>query len=66
MVREACDEVELMAEAIGAMAAFKAVTSVAARYLRQQDNIGSIAPYKSPTSVDPTTCRSKATAKLLA
>lgn len=37
-------ELELMAEAIGNMAAFKAVTSVAARYLRQQDNIGSIAP----------------------
>jgi imidazolonepropionase-like amidohydrolase len=37
-------ELELLAEAIGAMAAFKAVTSVAARYLRQQDNIGSIAP----------------------
>jgi imidazolonepropionase-like amidohydrolase len=26
------------------MAALKAVTSVAARYLRQQDNIGSVAP----------------------
>ena len=37
-------EIELLAEAIGAMAAIKAVTSVAARYLRQQDNIGSIAP----------------------
>jgi len=37
-------EIELLAEAIGGMAAFKAVTSVAARYLRQQDNIGSIAP----------------------
>jgi imidazolonepropionase-like amidohydrolase len=36
-------EIELLAEAIGAMAAIKAVTSVAARYLRQQDNIGSIA-----------------------
>ncbi len=35
-------EVELLAEAIGAMAAIKAVTSVAARYLRQQENIGSI------------------------
>lgn len=37
-------EIELMAEAIGTMAAFKAVTSVAARYLRKQDDIGSIAP----------------------
>ncbi|MGE0822379.1 MAG: amidohydrolase family protein [Candidatus Binatia bacterium] len=37
-------EVELLADAIGAMAAIKAVTSVAARYLRQQDNVGSIAP----------------------
>lgn len=37
-------EVELLAEAIGSMDAIKAVTSVAARYLRQQDNIGSIAP----------------------
>jgi imidazolonepropionase-like amidohydrolase len=37
-------EVELLAEAIGTMAAFKAVTSVAARYLRKQDDIGSIAP----------------------
>jgi imidazolonepropionase-like amidohydrolase len=36
-------EIELLAEAIGAMAAIKAVTSVAARYLRQQENIGSIA-----------------------
>jgi imidazolonepropionase-like amidohydrolase len=36
-------EVELLTEAIGAMAAIKAVTSVAARYLRQQNNIGSIA-----------------------
>lgn len=36
-------EIELMAEAIGTMAAFKAVTSVAARYLRKQDDIGSIA-----------------------
>ena len=36
-------EVELLAEAIGAMAAIKAVTSVAAGYLRQQNNIGSIA-----------------------
>jgi hypothetical protein len=36
-------EIELIAEAIGAMAAIKAVTSVAARYLRQQDNIGTIA-----------------------
>ncbi|HXG22682.1 MAG TPA: amidohydrolase family protein, partial [Methylomirabilota bacterium] len=37
-------EIELLAEAIGAMAAFKAVTSVAARYLRKQDDIGSVAP----------------------
>jgi imidazolonepropionase-like amidohydrolase len=37
-------EIELLAEAIGAMAAIQAVTSVAARYLRQQDNIGSVAP----------------------
>jgi imidazolonepropionase-like amidohydrolase len=35
-------EMELIAEAIGTMAALKAVTSVAARYLRQQDHIGSI------------------------
>ncbi|MBV8772559.1 MAG: amidohydrolase family protein, partial [Deltaproteobacteria bacterium] len=37
-------EIELLAEAIGSMAAIRAVTSVAARYLRQQDNLGSIAP----------------------
>jgi len=37
-------EIELLADAIGATAAIKAVTSVAARYLRQNDNIGSIAP----------------------
>lgn len=37
-------EIELLAEAIGAMAAIKAVTSVAAKYVRQQDNIGTIAP----------------------
>ena len=37
-------EIELLAEAIGAMAALKAVTSVAARYLRQQDHLGSVAP----------------------
>ncbi len=37
-------EIELLAEAIGAMAALKAVTSVAARYLRQQDNIGAVTP----------------------
>src|SRR6266849_7864773 len=37
-------EIELLAEAIGSMAALQAVTSVAARYLRQQENIGSIAP----------------------
>jgi len=36
-------EIELLAEAIGAMAALKAVTSVAACYLRQQDNIGAVA-----------------------
>jgi hypothetical protein len=36
-------EIELLAEAIGAMAALKAVTSVAARYLRQERNIGTIA-----------------------
>ena len=35
-------EIELLAEAIGAIAAIKAATSVAARYLRQQENIGSI------------------------
>jgi imidazolonepropionase-like amidohydrolase len=37
-------EVELLAEAIGSMAAIKAVTAVAARYMRQQDNLGTIAP----------------------
>ena len=37
-------EIELLAEALGAMDAIKAVTSVAARYLRQQDNVGSVAP----------------------
>jgi len=37
-------EIELLAEAIGSMSALQAVTSVAARYLRQQENIGSIAP----------------------
>lgn len=37
-------EMELLADAIGTMAAVQAVTSVAARYLRQQDNIGSVAP----------------------
>jgi imidazolonepropionase-like amidohydrolase len=37
-------EIELLAEAIGSMAAIKAVTSVAARYLRQQDNIGAVTP----------------------
>jgi len=36
-------EIELLAEAIGSMAAIKAVTSVAATYLRQQENLGSIA-----------------------
>ena len=37
-------EIQLLSEAIGAMAALKAVTSVAARYLRQQENIGSVVP----------------------
>lgn len=37
-------EIELLAEAIGAMAALKAVTSVAARYLRKQEDIGAVAP----------------------
>jgi len=37
-------EIELLAEALGAMDAIKAVTSVAARYLRQEDNVGSVAP----------------------
>jgi hypothetical protein len=37
-------EIELLAEALGAMAAIKAVTSVAARYLRQQENIGCVTP----------------------
>ena len=37
-------EIELLSEAIGAMAALKAVTSVAARYLRQQDHLGSVTP----------------------
>ncbi|MBI3300764.1 MAG: amidohydrolase family protein [Deltaproteobacteria bacterium] len=37
-------EIELLAEAIGAMATLKAVTSVAARYLRKQDDIGAVAP----------------------
>lgn len=37
-------EIELLTEAIGAMAALQAVTSVAARYLRRQNDIGSIAP----------------------
>jgi imidazolonepropionase-like amidohydrolase len=43
-----------MAEAIGTMAAFKAVTSVAARYLRKQDDIGSVAAgrYADFMSVD--------------
>jgi imidazolonepropionase-like amidohydrolase len=36
--------VELLAEAIGGMAAIKAVTSIAAKYLRQHENLGSIAP----------------------
>lgn len=36
-------EIELLAEALGAMDAIKAVTSVAARYLRQEDNVGSVA-----------------------
>jgi imidazolonepropionase-like amidohydrolase len=37
-------ELELLAEAIGAMAALKGVTSVAARYIRKQDDIGAVAP----------------------
>jgi imidazolonepropionase-like amidohydrolase len=37
-------EIELLAEAIGSMAAIKAVTATAARYLRQQDNLGTLAP----------------------
>jgi enamidase len=37
-------EVELLGEAIGSMAAIKAVTATAARYLRQQDNLGTLAP----------------------
>jgi enamidase len=37
-------EVELLAEAIGSMPAIKAVTATAARYLRQQDNLGTLAP----------------------
>ncbi len=37
-------ELELLAEAIGSMAAIKAVTATAARYLRQQENLGTIAP----------------------
>jgi hypothetical protein len=37
-------EIELLAEAIGAMAALKAVTSVAALCLRKQDDIGAVAP----------------------
>ena len=36
-------ELELLSESIGAMAALKSVTSVAARYIRRQDDIGSIA-----------------------
>ena len=36
-------EIELLAEAIGAIAAIKAATSAAARYLRQQENIESVA-----------------------
>jgi imidazolonepropionase-like amidohydrolase len=35
-------EIELLAEAVGAMASIKAVTSAAARYLRQEENIGSV------------------------
>jgi imidazolonepropionase-like amidohydrolase len=37
-------EIELLAEAIGSLAALKAVTSVAARYLRKSEDVGSIAP----------------------
>jgi len=36
-------EIELLSEAIGNMEALKAVTSVAARYIRRADDIGSIA-----------------------
>ena len=34
----------MFAEAIGSMAAIKAVTATAARYLRQQDDLGTLAP----------------------
>jgi imidazolonepropionase-like amidohydrolase len=37
-------EVELLAEAVGAMEAIKAVTSVAARYMRVDSDIGAVAP----------------------
>ena len=37
-------QVELLTEAIGSMAAIKAVTASAARYLRQHNNLGTIAP----------------------
>ncbi|MFN0092735.1 MAG: amidohydrolase family protein [Acidimicrobiales bacterium] len=37
-------EVQLLAEAIGSMAAFKAVTSTAARCLRKEADVGSVAP----------------------
>ena len=37
-------EIELLAEAIGSLAALKAVTSVAARYLRKPEDVGSVAP----------------------
>jgi imidazolonepropionase-like amidohydrolase len=37
-------ELELMAEAIGAMAAIKSVTSVPATYLRREADVGAVAP----------------------
>ncbi len=37
-------EIELLTEAIGSLAALKAVTSVAARYLRKSEDVGSVAP----------------------
>lgn len=37
-------EIELLEEAIGAMGAIQSVTAVAARYLRQETNIGSVSP----------------------
>lgn len=37
-------EIELLAEAVGTVAALQSVTSVAARYLRQEEEIGSLLP----------------------